>query len=154
MGVESLQKRYGMLLAYIGPTLLGVFVFSILPILYNVFLSFTNRNQFRFMPCPEGLTYDKCPSKGYVLVGLENYQRLLGDLIKPETLRALIWFGVLIVALYLVYRLVSRLLNERTTMNGNAWALTGVAGLGLLAWFTPLLRKPSHHCANRAISSS
>ncbi len=138
MGVESLQKRYGMLLAYIGPTLLGVFVFSILPILYNVFLSFTNRNQFRFMPCPEGLTYDKCPSKGYVLVGLENYKKLLGDLIKPETLRALIWFGILIVALYLIYRVVSRLLNERTTMNGNAWALAGVAGLGLLAWFTPL----------------
>ena len=137
MGVESLQKRYGMLLAYVGPTLLGVFIFSIIPILYNVFLSFTNRNQFRFMPCPEGLTYDQCPSKGYVLVGLQNYRRLLDDLIKPETLRALIWFGILIVALYLVYRVVSGLLNERTTMNGNAWALTGVAGLGLLAWFTP-----------------
>ncbi len=59
MGVENLQKRYGLLAAYVGPTLLGVFVFSIIPILYNIFMSFTNRNQFRFMPCPEGLMYDR-----------------------------------------------------------------------------------------------
>ncbi len=135
MGVETLQKRYGMLLAYIGPTLLGVFIFSIIPILYNIYLSFTNRNQFRFMQCPEGIFYDKCPSKGYVFVALENYKKLLGDLIKPETLRALVWFGVIIIALYLVYRVVSRLLNQRTNLNGNSWALIGVAGLGLLAWF-------------------
>ena len=55
MGAESLQKRYGLILGYIGPTLLGVLIFSIFPILYNIFLSFTNRNNFRFVPCPEGI---------------------------------------------------------------------------------------------------
>ena len=137
MGVENLQKRYGLLAAYIGPTLLGVMVFSIIPILYNIFMSFTNRNQFRFMPCPEGLTYDKCPSKGYVWVWFENYRTLLGDLFTPDTLRALLWFGVLIIALFIVHRLVRRTVNARTEMDGGMLGLLIVAGLALILWFIP-----------------
>jgi arabinogalactan oligomer/maltooligosaccharide transport system permease protein len=137
MGVENLQKRYGLLAAYIGPTLLGVFVFSIIPILYNVFMSFTNRNQFRFMPCPEGLSYDKCPSKGYVWVWFENYKTLLGDLFTPDTLRALLWFGILILGLTVVYLLVRRVVNARTEMDGGGLSLLVVAGLALILWFLP-----------------
>ena len=38
------------ILAFILPTLLGVMLFNIYPMLYNVFISFTNRNQFHPNP--------------------------------------------------------------------------------------------------------
>ncbi len=137
MGVEALQKRYGLLAAYVGPTLVGILIFSIVPIAYNIFMSFTNRNQFRFMPCPEGLNYEKCPTKGYVWVWFENYRKLLGDLFKPETLRALAWFAALLIAAFLVFRLVSHFLNARTESSGRLWGLLAGVVVGVLLWQAP-----------------
>lgn len=44
------RKKALMILAFIGPTLLGILVFNIYPIIYNVFISFTNRNQYHPNP--------------------------------------------------------------------------------------------------------
>lgn len=37
-------------LAFIGPTLLGILIFNIYPILFNTYISFTNRNRYRPNP--------------------------------------------------------------------------------------------------------
>jgi arabinogalactan oligomer/maltooligosaccharide transport system permease protein len=44
------RKKALMILAFIGPTLLGIILFNIYPITYNVFISFTNRNQYHPNP--------------------------------------------------------------------------------------------------------
>jgi arabinogalactan oligomer / maltooligosaccharide transport system permease protein len=136
MGAESLQKRYGLILAYVGPTLLGVLIFSIFPILYNIFLSFTNRNNFRFNPCPEGIfqAAGKCPSKGYVWVWFEQYRSLLSTLFSPTALAAMFWFALLIVFCYIVYRLSSRQIARRTEMSGGLPGFLIMLVLGLVAW--------------------
>ena len=33
-------------LAFIGPTLIGILIFNIYPILFNTYISFTNRNRY------------------------------------------------------------------------------------------------------------
>jgi arabinogalactan oligomer/maltooligosaccharide transport system permease protein len=44
-------------LAFIGPTLLGVIIFNIYPIVFNTYISLTNRNKFHPNPdCSVGLT--------------------------------------------------------------------------------------------------
>lgn len=44
-------------LAFIGPTLIGILIFSIYPILFNTYISLTNRNKFHPNPdCSVGLT--------------------------------------------------------------------------------------------------
>src|SRR4051812_21456477 len=53
--------------AYIGPALLGILALSLVPIIYTVYMSLTNRN------CPFRL-------RNYTFTGLDNYQRLLGSI--------------------------------------------------------------------------
>ena len=51
------RRKYLTVLAFIGPTLLGILIFNIYPIIYNTYISFTNRNQFHPNPdCSVGLT--------------------------------------------------------------------------------------------------
>src|SRR5262245_40012623 len=55
------------IVAYIGPALFGILILSLVPIVYTVYMSFTNRNgPFRL--------------RNYRVTGLENYQRLLGSI--------------------------------------------------------------------------
>jgi arabinogalactan oligomer/maltooligosaccharide transport system permease protein len=51
------RRKYLTVLAFIGPTLLGILIFNIYPILFNTYISLTNRNQFHPNPdCSIGLT--------------------------------------------------------------------------------------------------
>ncbi|MBA3531365.1 MAG: sugar ABC transporter permease [Ardenticatenales bacterium] len=132
--MNSRASHFGLILAYVGPTLLGVFLFSVLPILYNVFLSFTNRNQFNFKQCPEGIFFDSCPSDGYVWVGLEQYQTLLSDLVTREVLGSLVWFLVLGGLFYIAYRFLSRYIDQNTTMHGATVGFLGALALSAALW--------------------
>lgn len=110
------------ILGFILPTLLGVLLFSIYPMLYNVFISFTNRNQFHPNPsCDDTLTSllePSCwawtgatPQQGladpFRLQSplFENYSTLLGKLFRMEALVPLVlillWFVPLVAAWWL-----------------------------------------------------
>jgi arabinogalactan oligomer/maltooligosaccharide transport system permease protein len=41
-------RKYLMVLLFIGPTLLGILIISVFPIIYNVYVSFTNRNTYHY----------------------------------------------------------------------------------------------------------
>ncbi len=57
MASWSGRRRILTVLAFIGPTLIGVLIFNIYPIIFNTYISFTNRNQFHPNPdCSVGLT--------------------------------------------------------------------------------------------------
>ncbi len=66
--------------AYIGPAMLGILVFSVLPILYIIFMSFTNRNTFHFNNPPDLATFFG-PSKQrtFQFIGLDNYINTFWD---------------------------------------------------------------------------
>lgn len=41
-------RKYLVILGFIGPTLLGILLISVFPIIFNVYVSFTNRNTFHY----------------------------------------------------------------------------------------------------------
>lgn len=111
------RKKALMILAFIGPTLLGILAFNIYPIIYNVFISFTNRNQYHPNPdCSIFITNiiePKCWPMFKESVGVStpytiqspafgNYGTLIGKLLTGTGLlaivRVIICFIPLIVA--------------------------------------------------------
>lgn len=62
---------------YAGPALLGIFIFSVIPILYTLFTSFTNRNTFHFPAAPD--LFGPTRPGAYTFVGLQNYATLFWD---------------------------------------------------------------------------
>jgi len=99
------RRRSLTVLAFIGPTLLGILIFNIYPILFNTYISFTNRNQFHPNPdCSIGLTKVFEPTcwgifKKSTSVGMAtpyrlkdplwtNYTDLMGDLFTPPVMIA------------------------------------------------------------------
>lgn len=41
-------RKYLLVLLFIAPTLIGIFLLSVFPIIYNVYISFTNRNTYHY----------------------------------------------------------------------------------------------------------
>lgn len=112
-------------LAFILPTLLGVAVFNIYPMLYNVFISFTNRNQFHPNPdCADRLTSifePACwaitgarPAQGlaepFRIISpiLDNYSTLMGKLFSAASLQS-----VLMILLFVAPLLAAWWFNRR-----------------------------------------
>ena len=108
------RKKALMILAFIGPTLLGIIVFNIYPITYNSIISLTNRNQFH--PNPDcslkviNLIEPSCwpmfqessgISKPYSWQNplVKNYSTLLGQLLTKVGSLALIQFVICFVPL-------------------------------------------------------
>jgi arabinogalactan oligomer/maltooligosaccharide transport system permease protein len=73
------EKRglYMLAAAYTGPAMIGIFIFSVIPVLYTLFTSFTNRNTFHFPPAPD--LFGPPRQGAYTFIGLENYGALFWD---------------------------------------------------------------------------
>lgn len=108
------RKKALMVLAFIGPTLLGILIFNIYPITYNIFISFTNRNQYHPNPdCSAKLTSIIEPTcwpmfkesigastpYQYQQPAYKNYADLLGRLVSLKGLLALVEFLVCFIPL-------------------------------------------------------
>jgi arabinogalactan oligomer/maltooligosaccharide transport system permease protein len=108
------RKKALMILAFIGPTLLGILLFNIYPITYNIFISFTNRNQYHPNPsCSDTLTSIIEPTcwpmfkessgvstpYGYQDPVVKNYTDLLGKLLSTTGLLALIQVAICFIPL-------------------------------------------------------
>jgi len=111
------RKKALMILAFIGPTLLGILLFNIYPITYNIFISFTNRNQYHPNPdCSDSLTSIIEPtcwpmfkeSSGistpysYQDPTYKNYSDLLGKLLSSTGLLALVQVVICFIPLIVI----------------------------------------------------
>src|SRR5437016_1337920 len=74
------RERYLAVATYAGPALIGILIFSVGPVLYTLFLSFTNRNLFHFQD-PVDFFGSSQPGH-YSFVGLQNYINQFWD---PQT---------------------------------------------------------------------
>src|SRR5438034_8208313 len=73
------EKRglYAVAAAYTGPAMIGIIIFSVVPILYTLFTSFTNRNTFHF---PQAADFFGPTRPGaYTFIGAQNYGTLFWD---------------------------------------------------------------------------
>lgn len=103
---------------FITPALLIVAAISLYPILYQIYLSFTD---WYLLTNPDP-----------VWIGLEGYRRLAGDSQFTDALVRTVWWTLGTVGLELVFALpIALLLNRSFILNG---FLTGIV---LLPWVTP-----------------
>lgn len=123
-------------LPYVAPALAAVGVFSLYPIAYNVGLSVTNRNLFRFEACPEGLLgFETCPSQGFVFAGLANYAQLLGNLQSDfvVVMTRSVVFTAICVVLFFVIGLMLALLIDSPLVRGRVWQRVAL----IVPWAVP-----------------
>jgi len=147
------RRKTFMILLFIAPTLLGILVFSIYPLLLNVFISFTDRGKFHPNPdCSDSLWRIVEPTcwlsqeqRGIAEPFafhdpvLKNYNDLLGGLFAKEALVALLTVGIILVPV-LIAAFVNRQQDRKLTRTIPSWPvwLAGLIGVALLAWLLDL----------------
>ena len=140
------------ILLFILPTILGLIIFNVYPMVLNTYVSFTNRNKFHPNPdCEAGLNSilaptcwsvfkDKAPTGlgqpyGVVDPVLKNYTDLFGQLFSAPAAIALLSIVVCLVPLWGAYQ-VDKRLEQQITRTIPTW-LVWVGGILLallLAW--------------------
>ena len=138
------------ILAFIAPTLIGILLFNIYPIVFNVYISFTNRNQYHPNPdCDDllsGIFEPSCWPMFTAPSGMSepysiqepifaNYANLIGKLVSGPgllSIGAMILIAVPLVAANQVNKYYSRKIL-RPVSSGVVW-LIGLLVAGLLAW--------------------
>lgn len=121
----------GRTLAYVGPALIGIFVLSLVPIVYTIYMSFTNRNgPFRL--------------RRYQLTGFENYRRLLGSIngdfyiVMAKTFL----FTIVCVALFFVVGLTLALIVNNPVIKGKGiWRVLLIVPWAVPSYVTALIWK-------------
>jgi arabinogalactan oligomer/maltooligosaccharide transport system permease protein len=136
---------------FILPTILGLLLLSVYPMLYNVFISFTNRNAtYNRAPCEEGglvkIMDPTCwvQKEGVVLRAqpykykdplFKNYTRLFEKLVSNEALVALGKIILMLLPILVAWFVVRQVLEKRTigSPTGRVWG-AGLLGTVIL-WF-------------------
>lgn len=138
---------------FLLPTLIGLLLFNIYPILLNTYTSFTNRNKFRPNPnCDVALNgvldplcwpsfREKAPTglgTPYVLADpiYKNYDDLVGKLFSTEALIAIVKIIICLIPLYIA-RVIDKRLDQQVSRAAPStviWlgGLVGVAVIGLI----------------------
>jgi arabinogalactan oligomer/maltooligosaccharide transport system permease protein len=143
------RRKAMTILLFIAPTLLGIAIFSIYPLILNVFISFTDRGKFHPNPdCTNTLwnivdpgCWAAKPSSGLATPyavqspATKNYTDLLGGLFAKDALVALLFVIIALVPLIVAWR-VNRVLDRKATRSissGLVWLL-GLVGTLALGW--------------------
>jgi arabinogalactan oligomer/maltooligosaccharide transport system permease protein len=137
------------ILAFIAPTLLGIAIFSLYPLILNVFISLTDRGKFHPNPDCSNTLWDivepTCwlgePPKGLAEPFsfrdpiYENYTNLLGGLFARESLLALLFIFIALLPIFVAWYLNRRFSRQLTppVSPGLVW-LAGLVGTVLLGW--------------------
>jgi arabinogalactan oligomer/maltooligosaccharide transport system permease protein len=145
-------RKFFTVMAFVAPTVIGILIFSVYPILFNTYISFTNRNQFHPNPdCSVGLTGVLEPTcwgifKKHASVGLGtpfklqtpifgNYASLVGKFFTSASV-----IGLLKILVCFIPLIVAGILNKRWSKQFErpmpAWLVT-VFGLllGVVLFF-------------------
>ncbi|MBL7183685.1 MAG: sugar ABC transporter permease [Anaerolineae bacterium] len=137
------------ILLFVAPTLLGLLIFSVFPLMLNVFISLTNRGKFHPNPdCTQTIwkiVEPTCwlgkPPKGlaepfgFQAPIYDNYTYLLGGLFSRAGLLALLLIAIALLPLLAAWYLNRRFDRQitRPVPSTVVW-LGGLAGILLLGW--------------------
>ncbi|HSO28141.1 MAG TPA: sugar ABC transporter permease [Anaerolineales bacterium] len=147
------RRKALMILLFTAPTIIGIFIFNVYPLILNTYISFTNRNRFRPNPdCEAGLNGILVPNcwsvfgGGEVQTGLgepygladplfKNYMTVFGDLFTVPALVALLTIAVAVVPLFVAAQVDSRM-NRQLTRSVPSWVVwtAGLLGVVIVAW--------------------
>ena len=143
-------RKFFTVLLFTLPTMLGVAIVSLYPMIYNLYISFTNRNRFHPVPdCTDRLTGILDPTcwtltsstfkprgSSYELNSpiWKNYQDLLGELFSVNSLVSMLLIAATFIPLIIAI-VVARRFSRRTSAPATwpIW-LAGIVGTVVL-WF-------------------
>jgi arabinogalactan oligomer/maltooligosaccharide transport system permease protein len=146
------SRKAATILLFIAPTIVGIVLFNVFPMVLSTYTSFTNRNKFHPTPdCVAGLNGVLDPLCWPVFAknvptglgepyGLQdplfkNYQDILGQLFTPEALTSLSLIGLCFLPLIAAYFLDRRFEQQTTRPISSAMLWLVAIGLGLLLSF-------------------
>ncbi|MFP4343409.1 MAG: carbohydrate ABC transporter permease [Anaerolineales bacterium] len=130
-------KKTAIILLFIFPTILSITLISFYPILYNVFISFTNRSRFHYKP-PESIFACDPETQGVFCWKdpiLGNYTSLFGPLVTSESLLAWLRLLLLIAPFIAVYYLSRRVRRESLSPPNTSWWWLVALAASVLLWF-------------------
>lgn len=151
VGWSGRRKALTVLL-FTAPTIIGILIFNVYPLILNTYISFTNRNRFRPNPdCEAGLNgilvptcwgvfRDQAPTGLGEPYGLadplfQNYLTVFGELFTVPALISLLTIVAAVIPLYVAAQVDRRLERQipRTVPSWAVWAV-GVLAVIILAW--------------------
>src|SRR5690349_8320441 len=119
-----------LLLAYMSPMIIGVTLISLFPILYNIYISFTNQNLYHF--------------RHYSFVGLVNYQKLFSGLDTAFFIvfgRSFLFVAVCIPLFVIVGMLAALALNHPSVRFKAVWRVALIIPWAVPSYITALVWK-------------
>ncbi|HLF74074.1 MAG TPA: sugar ABC transporter permease [Anaerolineales bacterium] len=148
MSTWSGQRKFLTVLAFIGPTLIGILVFNIYPIIFNTYISFTDRNQFHPNPdCSVPLTDLLVPTCWAIFsenapsgVGqpftiqdplFTNYSTLFGSFFTQEVLIAFVKVLICLLPLVIASR-INKQMGRDIDRNIPRWVVTAGGWIAVL----------------------
>lgn len=139
------------ILAFVAPTIIGLLIFNVYPILFNTYISFTNRNQFHPNPnCEDTLSGLIVPDCWGIFEGsaprgrgqpytieepfYSNYANLVGDLFTSEALLAMGRLVLLVLPLFVASQ-VNKHFGRQVTRPVSSLVVWLIAGAAvMLLW--------------------
>jgi arabinogalactan oligomer/maltooligosaccharide transport system permease protein len=121
--------------AYLGPALIGILIVSVFPILYNLYMSITNRNG------PARFAEGK-----YRIVGLDNYIRLVTQPDFYIVFGRTLLYAVVCVTLFFIIGLAFALILNHPAIKGVfIWRTLMILPWAVPTWITALIWKFMFH---------
>src|SRR6516162_7666024 len=117
-------------LSYLSPMIVGVGLISLFPILYNIYISFTNQNLYHF--------------KHFTLVGLVNYGKLFKSLDADFFIvlgRTFLFVAVCIPLFLIVGMLAALALNHPSVRWKALWRVALIVPWAIPSYITALVWK-------------
>lgn len=115
---------------YVSPLMISIFILSFLPIIYTIYISFTNYNMYH--------------AKSYSFIGLENYKAILTGDLRPVFIPVFIWtvifaigsaLGTYLIGLIFAMILSNENMKERGVYKALLilpWAVPGL--ISMMIW--------------------
>ncbi len=131
-------QRTAVILAFVLPTLISVAVISLYPILFNVYISFTNRNRFHYSAPEDGIwSCDPETPRQYCWNDplWENYGDLFGPLVSPSALVGWLKLILFLAPLGVVYLLRERVTKDSLSPPPTWWWWLAALGVSVVIWF-------------------
>src|SRR5664279_3996530 len=97
-------RKWSVIILLLFPMLTGITFVNIIPMFYNLQLSFTNADKLSHNGRDAAHAYD--------YIGLANYQKLIAELVTPEAATSFVKLLIALVPLIAAYVIAHRMTNK------------------------------------------
>jgi len=120
-------RKWSIIILLLLPTLTGITFVNLIPMFYNLQLSFTNADRIAHN--------GRDAAHAYQDVGLQNYQNLIAELVTPDAVVAFVKLLVVLLPLVIAYILAQRMTRHVLMPPDTRPVWLGGIILAVICWF-------------------